>query len=289
MTASERSVNPAQASPGSQRRRAAANAAVDSSPSKRTPRATHTPNKITKFEVNGAEDNDTPGIPGKRKKIEAVVTEKVPLALAEGAAPKTKKRKEVKQETEEIQEQEPKAVQISAKAKRKRNVEEDQEPADPPVDGGSPKTAKRKRIVKVEEAEIKVVKPSPEKTKRKKAAEVEIEETVEGEVSPQKAKRKKTVKEEDEEVQGGEEGQKKTKRKRKTKEEKELEAMPLATRTNGVRMFIGAHVSGAKGWSFSMSVALELRLFHESRSSKCGNKLRAYRVNNLPVLQPYHA
>ena len=286
MTASERSVNPAQASPGSQRRRAAANAAVDSSPSKRTPRATRTSNKTTKFEVNGVED--TPSDPGKRKKVEAVVIEKVPLALPEGAAPKTKKRKEVKQEPEETLEQEPQAEQISAKAKRKRNVE-DQEPADTQAEGGSPKTPKRKRTVKVEEAEIKVVKPSPEKTKRKKAAKAEIEETVEDEASPQKAKRKTTVKEEDEEVQGGEEGQKKTKRTRKTKEEKELEAMPLATRTNGVRMFIGAHVSGAKGWSFSMSVAPELRLFHESRSSKCGNKLRAYRVNNLPVLQPEHA
>ena len=37
------------------------------------------------------------------------------------------------------------------------------------------------------------------------------------------------------------------KRKRKTKEEKEQEAMPLAARTSGLRMFIGAHVSGAGG------------------------------------------
>ena len=39
----------------------------------------------------------------------------------------------------------------------------------------------------------------------------------------------------------------KGKRHRKTKEEKEAEAMPLAARTNGLRMFIGAHVSCAKG------------------------------------------
>jgi AP endonuclease-1 len=35
--------------------------------------------------------------------------------------------------------------------------------------------------------------------------------------------------------------------KRKTKEEKEAEAMPLAARTTGLRMFVGAHVSIAKG------------------------------------------
>lgn len=41
---------------------------------------------------------------------------------------------------------------------------------------------------------------------------------------------------------------KKVKRRRKTKEEKEAEAMPLAARTVGIQMFIGAHVSAAKGW-----------------------------------------
>lgn len=37
------------------------------------------------------------------------------------------------------------------------------------------------------------------------------------------------------------------KRGKKTKEEKELEAMPLAPRTQNLRMFVGAHVSAAKG------------------------------------------
>lgn len=40
---------------------------------------------------------------------------------------------------------------------------------------------------------------------------------------------------------------KKITRHRKTKEEKEAEAMPLAARTVGLQMFIGAHVSAAKG------------------------------------------
>lgn len=39
----------------------------------------------------------------------------------------------------------------------------------------------------------------------------------------------------------------KSKRKRKTKEEKEAETMPLAARSTGLRMFVGAHVSAAKG------------------------------------------
>lgn len=44
-----------------------------------------------------------------------------------------------------------------------------------------------------------------------------------------------------------ENGKPKPKRKKKTKEEKEAEAMPLAARTKGLNMFVGAHVSMAKG------------------------------------------
>ena len=43
------------------------------------------------------------------------------------------------------------------------------------------------------------------------------------------------------------------KRKRKTKEEKEAEAMPLAARTTGLRMFVGAHTSIAKGLENSVT------------------------------------
>jgi hypothetical protein len=70
--------------------------------------------------------------------------------------------------------------------------------------------------------------------------------------SPSKKKTKSKSKatetvdfEEDEEVDA--EVPKNTRRKRKTKEEKEAEAMPLAARTTGLRMFIGAHVSIATG------------------------------------------
>lgn len=51
----------------------------------------------------------------------------------------------------------------------------------------------------------------------------------------------------EEEVEPADDATKKVKRRRKTKEEKEAEAMPLAGRTNGMRMFVGAHVSSAKG------------------------------------------
>lgn len=44
----------------------------------------------------------------------------------------------------------------------------------------------------------------------------------------------------------------KVSRKRKTKEEKELEMQPLAVRTAGLRMYVGAHVSAAKGQSGSL-------------------------------------
>ena len=40
----------------------------------------------------------------------------------------------------------------------------------------------------------------------------------------------------------------KTTKKRKTKADEEAEAMPLRPRTQGLRMFVGAHVSAAKGW-----------------------------------------
>ena len=83
--------------------------------------------------------------------------------------------------------------------------------------------------------------------------------------TPTKAKKKTKgkVKKESVDIDGGEardhteeetETPKKAKRKRKTKEEKEAEAMPIAARTTGLRMFVGAHVSGAKGRSQRSSI-----------------------------------
>lgn len=48
------------------------------------------------------------------------------------------------------------------------------------------------------------------------------------------------------------------KRKRKTKEEKEAEAMPLAARTAGLNMFVGAHVSIAKGVENAITNAVHI-------------------------------
>ena len=68
--------------------------------------------------------------------------------------------------------------------------------------------------------------------------------------TPKKARKRKATNEEEEEQQAHDDPTpKKVKGKRKTKEEKEAEAMPLAARSTGLRMFIGAHVSGAKGGS----------------------------------------
>ncbi|EON63780.1 hypothetical protein W97_03008 [Coniosporium apollinis CBS 100218] len=66
-----------------------------------------------------------------------------------------------------------------------------------------------------------------------------------------RAKKTKTTIEEEvkTEEQDGEDGTvvTKVKRKRKTKEEKEAEAMPLAARTIGTKLLVGAHVSSAGG------------------------------------------
>lgn len=91
---------------------------------------------------------------------------------------------------------------------------------------------------------------SPKTTSRKRKIEklsIEDEEkSKDDEGVPAKSKqRKKTKREED--IEEGEERPEKAKRKRKTKEEKESEVMPLAARTNGLKMFVGAHVSSAKG------------------------------------------
>jgi hypothetical protein len=65
---------------------------------------------------------------------------------------------------------------------------------------------------------------------------------------------------------------KKVVRKRKTKEEKEAEAMPIAARTVGSKIVIGAHVSGAGGMYQPFNTCLlELKRFI-FRSSQCHPK-----------------
>ncbi|KAL8908017.1 MAG: hypothetical protein Q9171_005626 [Xanthocarpia ochracea] len=86
------------------------------------------------------------------------------------------------------------------------------------------------------------------------AEEEEEEEEEEGkddkvkEGTPKKVRKRRPANQEEEAEQANDEPPpKKVKRKRKTKEEKGAEAMPLAERSIGLSMFVGAHVSGAKG------------------------------------------
>lgn len=175
-------------------------------------------------------------------------------------------------------------------AKRKRMSAPAPGPSDPAADPSIPSTAlatesglngtattpmrskvdKRPKI-KEEAAEenlaIDAVSPrrsSREASKVAKAKVEKIEEEEESEdadVPPAKAtpsksrKKNKTTKPEDSKdgaVNGH--AEEKVVRKRKTKEEKEAEAMPLAARTVGHKLFIGAHVSSAGGQSCSRSI-----------------------------------
>ena len=124
--------------------------------------------------------------------------------------------------------------------------------------------ASNKTKIEEEEKVTAEQEDTPKRTKRITKVKVETaedeKEKEEEKVATPKKSRKRTkketgeVKQEVEEV--GEEGEdpRKTKRRRKTKEEKEAEAMPLAARSTGLRMFLGAHVSSAKGGLQPISV-----------------------------------
>ena len=92
------------------------------------------------------------------------------------------------------------------------------------------KTKRAGTAAKVSYAEISAGKaeeaPKATPEKRKKLYEIEVEEDTEIEVTVTK---------------------KKVQRKRKTKEDLKAEAMPLAVRTVGSKLLVGAHVSGAGG------------------------------------------
>lgn len=94
------------------------------------------------------------------------------------------------------------------------------------------KTTEAKKVVKEEDvaSEEEGVKPAPKGRKAKKPAAKQESEDEEKAVA------------------------KPAKNKRKTKEEKEAEAMPLAARTVGHKLFIGAHVSSAGGQYLRMQL-----------------------------------
>ena len=133
-----------------------------------------------------------------------------------------------------------------------------------------------------EEEEDQVIKVSPSKSKRKRKEQINKEEEVEESLAEaesaktakrQRKTKKEKVEEKEEDEVGEEDTPKKVKRKRKTKEEKEAEAMPLAARTNSLRMYIGAHVSSAKGsfWLHRWAVVLELIENRITRSAQRGH------------------
>jgi AP endonuclease-1 len=116
-----------------------------------------------------------------------------------------------------------------------------------------------------EEEDVKAVEATPKKNRTHKGtnkkttvvqAEVEVEEEQDpiADKSPKKAIKKRiTIKKSSEQTEGTQEvdkdavAKKKVVRKRKTKEEKEAEAMPLAARTLGSKIVLGAHISSAGG------------------------------------------
>jgi hypothetical protein len=104
-----------------------------------------------------------------------------------------------------------------------------------------------------------VIGESPEKQRKRRKVSGDVKpsspgasgEESKGETPPRSLQKKSGRKashkiEERQDVETGA-APKKLKRKRKTKEEKEAEEMPLAMRTRGLKVLIGAHVSAAKG------------------------------------------
>ncbi|KAL9579793.1 MAG: hypothetical protein Q9212_004890 [Teloschistes hypoglaucus] len=150
------------------------------------------------------------------------------------------------------------------KGSRQAQAEKD----DGEVTPQKPRKGKQPRAKKGEEKEVeeepKIEEPALTKQKKRKAATQEVEE-----------------KEKGEDVDA-EEAPKPNKRARKTKEEKEAEAMPLAARSTGLRMFIGAHVSGAKGIQNAITNCVHIG----------GNAfalfLKSQRKWENPPLQPTH-
>lgn len=107
---------------------------------------------------------------------------------------------------------------------------------------------------------------SPREAKRRKVAQsdstlsLELNKSQQQETGFEHSDRELafTKKEQSKEERIEEACEKKPRKKRQTKEEKEALAMPLASRTQGLRMMIGAHVSCAKGVQNSVHNALHI-------------------------------
>ncbi|KAI9886230.1 MAG: hypothetical protein M1823_001965 [Watsoniomyces obsoletus] len=132
-----------------------------------------------------------------------------------------------------------------------------------------------------------IIKTAKKRSQVKAKVEISEEELDETESdAPKKNKRKRKTKKEvleDEEDEVDSDAPKKVKRKRKTKEEKEAEAMPLAARTAGLRMYIGAHVSSAKGVHNSITNSVHIG------GNALALFLKSQRKWANPALDPEHA
>ncbi|KJX92748.1 hypothetical protein TI39_contig5829g00019 [Zymoseptoria brevis] len=150
------------------------------------------------------------------------------------------------------------------KRKVSKLVEEDAEGLAPPSDAPIKKASSSKRQKVKDEPQAVAGSPStkkrvstPRATKQKPQVEPDIEKK-DSITSPTKAKKrtKKQVKAENGVV--GEDEEKKVVRKRKTKEEKKAEEMPLAARTIGHKLCLGAHISSAGGVQNAVGNAVQI-------------------------------
>lgn len=125
-----------------------------------------------------------------------------------------------------------------------------------------PGTSKRKRQIKTDvdqDVEIDDDEAAPpKKTHQRKTVKVEREPDSTAKKAPTSKKLVKKTEETESTTVDGETTTTKVTRKRKTKEEKEAEAMPLAARTAGHKLFIGAHVSSAGGVANAVSNAVHI-------------------------------
>ncbi|KAL4948755.1 xylose isomerase-like protein [Aspergillus filifer] len=130
----------------------------------------------------------------------------------------------------------------------KRQLEESAEPISP--------RRQSKRIKSTEQLRKPPQSPLKKSTKVQIKRETQAKEEIEAEDqlgNTGVVKEELEVKQESTELQDGIEGETvaaaTTTKKRKTKKEKEAEMVPLRARTQGLRMFVGAHVSAAGGVS----------------------------------------
>lgn len=232
-------------SPRPQRRKPVSNSAIQSSPLYGQEELITSPSKTNETHANDFDNGNSPMTPSKQLKTKGASVKKATQST--GAKSSTwdphKQRKFEPEHGDEEDEKEAEKTQAENTFEtntRKRKIQTEKTKT---IEDSQTKSKRRKTTNSVVNPDLDVESP-PKKTEQ--GTKVSVEEGEDA--SPKKGKLKTKVKEEeivDEDLE--EEDRKKSKRKRKTKEEKEAEAMPLAARTQGLRMFFGAHVSCAKG------------------------------------------